>query len=87
MSNLTISESELVDLLVESYLQGISSYAELAESSCLKILQNFIKNKTNKTEVNFTLSLGASIVSTSTFAKSVSSYYNVNEPVVYTGES
>jgi len=56
MNKLTeITYQELLDLLTESFLNGMSSYSDLAEIKCQEILNKFVNKKIDPKIVNFGL--------------------------------
>lgn len=57
MSNIIeISEQELLNILKQAFIDGLCSYADLAEFSCHAILQKFIDDKKKNAKVNLGIS-------------------------------
>lgn len=66
-NSVNISREELLEMLVESYTSGVSSYYDLAQEACNEILTNFVNKKTvpaNNLEFNMnntTLSISGNL--------------------------
>lgn len=54
-STIEISESEIIRLMQEAFLHGVSSYADLSETKCIEILNKFFHDKKQKVPQTYTM--------------------------------
>lgn len=53
-TSVVIDKNDILKLLVEAFKSGVTSYFELAESTCIELLENYVIEK-SKTNINVTL--------------------------------